>query len=204
MGEDQRQHLELARDVAERVNRLYGGKKAARMGCARTRLLKQPEAFIPPAGARVMSLQDGTAKMSKSAENELSRINLLDPADAIALKVKRAKTDAADALAGGFDDPDRPEAKNLLTIYGAVTGMSKEEVMADVGGLRWGDFKPRLADALVAHLAPIQGRYAEAVADAGALDAVLAAGADAAAAEAALTLDNVKQAMGFPARPARR
>lgn len=123
VGEDQRQHLELARDLAERTNYLFGGKKAKKMGCKYTRLFKVPEAFIPPAGARVMSLQDGASKMSKSAESDLSRINLLDPPEVILNKFKRAKTDAFEGLE--WDNPERPEAKNLLTIYQCVTGMSK-------------------------------------------------------------------------------
>jgi tryptophanyl-tRNA synthetase len=195
VGEDQRQHLELARDLAERTNYLYGGKKAKKMGCRHTRLFKVPDAFIPPAGARVMSLQDGTSKMSKSAESDLTRINLLDSPDEVMNKVKRAKTDAFEGLE--WDNPERPEAKNLLTIYQCVTGLSKEAVAADVAGLRWGEFKPRLGEAVVAHLEPIQRRYAEVMEDPGALDTVLAAGAEAAAAEANATLDNVRQAMGF-------
>ena len=195
VGEDQRQHLELARDLAERTNYLFGGKKAKKMGCKYTRLFKVPDAFIPPAGARVMSLQDGTAKMSKSADSDLSRINLLDPPDVIANKIKRAKTDVFDGLE--LDNPERPEAKNLLTIYQCVTGMSKEAVAAEVESLRWGDFKPRLADAVVDHLSPIQQRYQEVMGDPAMLDAVLAEGAAAAALEANATLNNVRQAMGF-------
>eukprot|EP00887_Chlorella_sp_A99_P005765 scaffold1.g5765.t1 len=231
VGEDQRQHLELARDIAERVNHLFGGKRAKKMGCRATRLFRVPDAFIPPAGARVMSLSDGAAKMSKSAESDASRINLLDPPDLVAKKMQRAKTDAFEGLE--WDNPDRPEARNLLTIYQAsptlsrvegrkgalvapartslphsppagpahirqcVTGLSKEAVLAEVGGLRWGDFKPRLAEAVVEHLRPIQARYAEVSADTAALDAILYAGAEAAAAEAYATLDNVYQAMGF-------
>ncbi|KAL4431278.1 hypothetical protein ABPG75_006534 [Micractinium tetrahymenae] len=195
VGEDQRQHLELARDVAERANYLFGGKKAKKMGCRHTRLLKVPEALIPPAGARVMSLQDGASKMSKSAESDLSRINLLDPPDLIAQKIKRAKTDAFDGLE--WDNPERPEAKNLLTIYQCVSGMTRDEVLAEVSSMRWGDFKPRLTDALIAHLEPIQARYAEVMQDEGALDAILAQGADAANAQANATLDNVRKAMGF-------
>jgi tryptophanyl-tRNA synthetase len=202
VGEDQRQHLELARDLAERTNYLFGGKKAKKMGCAHTRLLKVPDAFIPPAGARIMSLLDGAAKMSKSAEAEGSRINLLDPPDVILAKIKRAKTDAGEGLE--WDNPARPEARNLMTIYQCVTGMSREAVAAEVGALRWGDFKPRLADAVVAHLRPIQARYAEVQADRAALDAVLEAGAVAAEAEANATLANVRRAMGFPERPGRR
>jgi len=199
VGDDQRQHLELSRDLAERANYLFGGKKAKKMGCRHTRLFKVPEAFIPPAGARVMSLQDGTAKMSKSAESDLSRINLLDPPDVIANKIKRARTDAYDGLE--WNNPERPEARNLMTIYQCVTGLSREAVETDIGNLRWGDFKPRLADAVVAHLEPIQKKYGEVMADTAMLDAVLAEGATAAAKEADATLENVRQAMGFPAKP---
>lgn len=198
VGEDQRQHLELARDLAERANYLFGGKKAKKMGCKYTRLFKVPDAFIPPAGARVMSLQDGTSKMSKSAESDLSRINLLDPPEVISNKIKRAKTDAFDGLE--YDNPERPEAKNLLNIYECVTGMSKESVLAEVGSMRWGDFKPVLADAVVAHVEPIQKRYYEVMSDPTMLDEILAEGAAAAEKEANATLNNVRQAMGFPTR----
>ena len=197
VGEDQRQHLELARDLAERSNFLFGGKKAKKMGCRFSRLFKVPEAFIPPSGARVMSLQDGTAKMSKSADSDASRINLLDPPDVIASKIKRAKTDALEGLE--WDNPERPEAKNLLTIYQCVTGLSQEEVLKEVGGMRWGEFKPRLAEATVEHLRPIQQKYEDVMNDVTMLDEVLAAGAEAASAEANATLGNVRQAMGFVA-----
>lgn len=195
VGDDQRQHLELARDLAERANYLFGGKKAKKMGCKYTRLFKVPEAFIPPAGARVMSLQDGASKMSKSAESDLSRINLLDSPDEIVNKIKRAKTDPFEGLE--WDNPDRPEARNLLTIYQCVTGLPKEAVEAEVASLRWGEFKPRLADAVVAHLEPIQQRYTEVMQDTALLDKVLAEGAEAASKEANSTLDNVRQAFGF-------
>ena len=196
VGEDQRQHLELARDLAERTNYLFGGKKAKKMGCKHSRLFKVPEAFIPPAGARVMSLQDGTSKMSKSAESDLSRINLLDSPEDVVNKIKRAKTDAFEGLE--WDNPERPESKNLLTIYQCVTGLKdKEAVVADVGELRWGEFKPKLADAVVEHLRPIQAKYKAVMEDPGELDRVLAEGAGAAAEEANATLNNVRQAMGF-------
>ena len=202
VGEDQRQHLELARDIAERANHLFGGKKAKKLGCRQTRLFKVPEAFIPPAGARVMSLQDGTSKMSKSSESDLSRINLLDPPDLVSKKVQRAKTDAFEGLE--WDNPERPEARNLLTIYQCMTGLSKEAVLAEVGGMRWGDFKPVLAEAVVEHLRPIHARYAEVMADPAMLDRILHEGAEAAAREAYATLDNVRQAMGFSPAPLRR
>lgn len=196
VGEDQKQHLELARDLAERANYLFGGKKAKKMGCKYTRLFKVPDPFIPPAGARVMSLQDGTSKMSKSAESDLSRINLLDSPDVIMNKIKKAKTDAFDGLE--IDNPERPEARNLLSIYQCVTGMSQEAVIQEVGGMRWGDFKPVLTDALIEHLRPIQARYEEVIGDQAYLDAVLADGAESAAVEADATLENVRRAMGFP------
>lgn len=201
VGEDQKQHLELARDLAERANYLFGGKKAKKMGCKYTRLFKVPDPFIPPAGARVMSLQDGTSKMSKSAESDLSRINLLDSPEVIRNKIKKAKTDAFDGLE--IDNPERPEARNLLSIYQCVTGMSQEAVLQDVGGMRWGDFKPVLTDALIEHLRPIQSRYGEVIGDQAYLDAVLADGAESAALEADATLENVRRAMGFP-EPIRR
>lgn len=114
-------------------------------------------------------------------------------------KVQRAKTDVFDGLE--WDNPERPEARNLLTIYQCMTGLSKEAVLAECSAMRWGDFKPRLADAVVEHLRPIQARYAEVMDDPTALDAILHRGAEAAAAEAYTTLDNVRQAMGFSAMP---
>ena len=187
-------------DIAERVNHLYGGKAWKKRGGRGGRVLKVPEPFIPPAGARVMSLQDGTSKMSKSAENDASRINLTDDAATIAAKIKRCKTDAVDGLE--FGNPDRPEANNLLTLYQLATGRSRDEVAAECAAMRWGAFKPLLADALVAHLAPIQARYSEAAADKAYLDGVLARGAEVAAEQANATLAAVRDAMGFvpPAR----
>ena len=195
VGEDQRQHLELARDLAERTNYLFGGKKAKKLGCKYTRLFKVPDAFIPPAGARVMSLQDGTSKMSKSAESDLSRINLLDSPEVIAAKIKKAKTDAFEGLE--WDNPERPEAKNLLNIYQCATGLSQDAVQAEVERYRWGDFKPKLTEALVEHLRPIQNKYEEVMRDPANLDAILALGAEAASKDATSTLNNVRQAMGF-------
>lgn len=195
VGEDQRQHLELTRDIAGRINDIYGGKKWKKMGGRGGRILKVPEPLIPPAGARVMSLVDGTSKMSKSAEAEGSRINLTDTPDVIARKIKRCKTDQFEGLE--FGNPDRPEATNLLTIYQLMTGMTQEEVLAEVSAMRWGDFKPILTDACVAHLSPIQERYNECMADPAYLDSVLRSGADAANEQAERTLFKVKQAMGF-------
>jgi len=201
VGEDQRQHLELTRDLAARMNDRYGGKRWKKLGGRGGRLFTVPDALVPPRGARVMSLQDGRSKMSKSDPNDKSRLNLLDSPDDIVRKVKAAKTDMGENLATGLDDPDRPEAANLLTLYGLATGKSREEVTADTGALRWGEFKPLLAEAVVEHLRPIQARYAELAADEAALDMVLAVGAERADATARRTLRGCYEAMGFVPRP---
>eukprot|EP00850_Spirogloea_muscicola_P014653 SM000106S14001 [mRNA] locus=s106:456189:459456:- [translate_table: standard] len=219
VGEDQRQHLELTRDVATRVNNIFGGRKWKKRGGKGGRVFKViggcvtesshaaterlvyslvPEALIPPAGARVMSLTDGTAKMSKSAPSDLSRINLLDSSAEITNKIKRCKTDAVVGMT--FDDPERPECNNLLSIYQLVSGRTKEEIAAEVRDMSWGNFKPLLADAVVAHLEPVQRRYAEVVADPSYLDSVLASGADRANEIAGETLLNVYDALGFAPR----
>eukprot|EP00850_Spirogloea_muscicola_P007156 SM000035S13136 [mRNA] locus=s35:682333:685395:- [translate_table: standard] len=198
VGEDQRQHLELTRDVATRVNNVYGGRKWKKRGGKGGRVFKVPEALIPPAGARVMSLTDGTAKMSKSAPSDLSRINLLDSPAEITNKIKRCKTDAVVGMT--FDDPERPECNNLLSIYQLVSGRTKEEIAAEVRDMSWGDFKPLLADAVIAHLEPVQRRYAEVVADPSYLDGVLANGAERANQIADETLLNVYDALGFAPR----
>lgn len=208
VGEDQRQHLELTRDIAGRVNNLYGGNKWKKMGPKGERapsgryrggeILRVPDAFIPDAGARVMSLTDGSAKMSKSNPAEGSRINVLDTPDEIAKKIKRCKTDTFEGLE--FDNPERPEAQNLLTMYQLCTGLSKEEVLSECGSMRWGDFKPVLTDAVVNHFEPIQLKYKETMDEPGYLDAVLAKGADRANEVAEATVADVRDAMGFMER----
>ncbi|XP_020106130.1 tryptophan--tRNA ligase, chloroplastic/mitochondrial isoform X1 [Ananas comosus] len=200
VGEDQKQHLELTRELAERVNYLYGGRKWKKMGGKGGALFKVPEALIPPTGARVMSLTDGLSKMSKSAPSDQSRINLLDPKDVIANKIKRCKTDSFPGLE--LDNPGRPECNNLLSIYQLVTGKTKErffvqEVALECQDMNWGTFKTVLTDALIEHLHPIQVRYDEITSDPVYLDNVLSEGARKAADIADTTLRNVYQAMGF-------
>ncbi|KAL2643691.1 hypothetical protein R1flu_011278 [Riccia fluitans] len=201
VGDDQRQHLELTRDVADRVNNLFGGKKWKKRGGPGGRIFKVPEALIPPAGARIMSLTDGTSKMSKSAPSDQSRINLLDTRDEIAKKITRCKTDSFMGME--FDNPERPECTNLLGIYQIVSGKTKEEVAEEVKPMNWGQFKPLLADALIEHLSPIQKRYGEVVADPAYLDRILRDGAERADVIANATLDNVRNAMGFLPRQKR-
>ncbi|OAY54254.1 tryptophan--tRNA ligase, chloroplastic/mitochondrial isoform X1 [Manihot esculenta] len=195
VGEDQKQHLELTREIAERINYLYGGRRWKKLGGRGGAIFKVPEPLIPPAGARVMSLTDGLAKMSKSAPSDQSRINLLDSKDVIANKIKRCKTDSFSGLE--FDNPERPECNNLLSVYQLISGKTKEEVKQECQDMNWGMFKPLLTDALIDHLHPIQVRYGEIISDSAYLDKVLEEGATKAAEIADATLNNAYQAMGF-------
>ncbi|CAN8287864.1 unnamed protein product [Cochlearia groenlandica] len=195
VGEDQKQHLELARELAQRVNHLYGGRKWKKLGGRGGSIFKIPEPLIPQAGARVMSLTDGLSKMSKSAPSDQSRINLLDSKDLIADKIKRCKTDSFVGLE--FGNEERPECNNLLSVYQIVSGKTNEEVMDECKDMSWGSFKPLLADAIIEHLSPIQSRYKEITAETAYLDKVLSEGAERATEIADVTVQNLKQAMGF-------
>eukprot|EP00980_Cylindrotheca_fusiformis_P006905 scaffold1442_cov128-Cylindrotheca_fusiformis.AAC.26 len=201
VGEDQRQHLELTRDIVRRFNDMFckGNKYKKRCkaaGVPSRPVFIEPNPIIMKEGARVMSLTDGTNKMSKSDENDNSRINLLDPPEKIREKIKRCKTDAFPGIE--WDNPDRPEAKNLLNIYSAVQpDRTKEDIIEEVKDLTWGEFKPMLADAIVNHLEPIQTRYYEIRGDSDKLNEILKEGADAANKVAKQTLFNTKVAMGF-------
>lgn len=208
VGEDQRQHLELARDIVRRFHDMYckGNKFKKRCKAAQipSRLpFTEPEAMIlsQSGSARIMSLTDGTNKMSKSDENDLSRINILDPPALIRTKIKKCKTDVCQGIE--WDNPDRPESTNLLNIYYAVLPQNqktKEEIQEEVKDLTWGQFKPLLADAIIHHLEPIQKKYAELRDDPDYLDSVLRDGAIAADVIASRTLDSAKVAMGFSRR----
>ncbi len=187
VGEDQKQHLELTRDIAGRVNDQFGKKKQP--------VLKVPEPMIRKEGARVMSLTDGTKKMSKSDPSELSRIELLDSPDAIRRKIKKCKTDPVKGLT--FDDPERPECNNLLTLYQILGNKTKEEVIVECQDMGWGQFKPLLTETTVEALQPIQDRYYELMNNQDYLNSVLQEGADKARAVANQTLTRVKDALGF-------
>lgn len=202
VGEDQRQHLELARDIVRRWTDLYnkGGpfkKRCKKAGIPSFPTFTEPEAMIVKSGgARIMSLSDGTNKMSKSDANDNSRINVLDPPKVIRDKIKKCKTDAVKGLE--WDNPERPEATNLLSIYQAVQpGRTKEDILEEVKDMSWGEFKPVLADAIIAHLEPIQNRYHEIRNDEEYLMGVLKEGSDAANAVANKTLKAARVAMGF-------
>ena len=187
VGEDQKQHIELARDIALKFNNDFD-----------VELFIAPEPYIGGgAAARVMSLRDGSAKMSKSDPSEQSRIHLTDSDDLIAQKIRKAKTDP-DPLP---DDPTmldgRPEAKNLVGIMAAMTSETPESVLQRFAGQGFGAFKPALTDAAVALLAPLRERLMELRRDKAALDAILAAGAEKAAALAAPTLAEAYRAVGL-------
>jgi tryptophanyl-tRNA synthetase len=189
VGDDQRQHLELANDIAEKFNFDYGVDFFPRI-----------EAIIPAETARIMSLRDGTKKMSKSDPSDQSRINLNDDADTIALKIKRAKTDP-EALPGEVAGlAGRPEAANLVTIYAAITQQAAADVLGEFGGTGFGAFKARLADALIAHITPIKTETERLLADPGYIDRVLQSGGRRAAAIAEPIVDEAERIVGFLAR----
>lgn len=193
VGEDQKQHLELARDIAQqRINARFAPKDA---GGEPIPVLKVPEPLILKEGARVMSLTDGSSKMSKSDPNEGSRINLLDPPELITKKIKRAKTDPTMGLE--FGNPERPEADNLLGLYAILSGKGREAAAAECTAMGWGTFKPLLAEAAVEALRPVQERYAELRADRSTLEAVLQQGRERAEAVACESLQRVRDALGF-------
>ena len=186
VGDDQKQHLELARDIATKFNADYD-----------TDLFVLPEPTIPPAAARIMSLRDGAAKMSKSDPSDMSRINLNDDPDLIAQKVRKAKTDPEPLPADPAELEGRPEAKNLVTIYSALADESVAEVLARFAGQGFGAFKPALAELAVETLQPIGARLAELQRDPAELDRLLAAGAEKARSVAAPTLKAAYAAMGL-------
>ncbi len=187
VGEDQKQHIELARDIAIKFNTDY-----------ETELFVPPEPYIGGgAAARVMSLRDGTAKMSKSDPSDMSRINLTDDDDSIANKVRKAKTDPEPLPADPAGLANRPEARNLVGIYGAVTGETIEAVLDRFAGQGFGAFKPALADALVALIAPLRQRLFDLRAHPDELDRILAKGADKARTLGAPTLAAAYEAVGL-------
>ncbi|NOD35005.1 MULTISPECIES: tryptophan--tRNA ligase [unclassified Ruegeria] len=186
VGEDQKQHLELTRDIAIKFNNDFG-----------VDFFPVTEPVIEGAATRVMSLRDGSKKMSKSDPSDMSRINLTDDADAIAKKIRKAKTDP-DALPSDVDGlGDRPEARNLVNIYAALNDQSVERVLADVGGKQFGDFKPMLADLAVAKLAPISTEMSRLMADQAEIDRILARGAERAREIAAPILQKTYKIVGM-------
>ncbi|SFM20205.1 tryptophan--tRNA ligase [Methylobacterium pseudosasicola] len=198
VGEDQKQHLELTRDIAQKFNTDFSGSIAAH-GHGEA-FFPMTEPLIGGPAARVMSLRDGSKKMSKSDPSDNARINLTDEADTIAQKIRRAKTDSEPLPSEIAGLKERPEADNLVGIYAALAGITRGEVLRDFGGAQFSTFKPALADLAVTNLAPIAGEMRRLTADPGHIDAVLADGAGRAETIAAQTLDAVKDIVGFVRR----
>ena len=186
VGEDQKQHLELTRDLASTFNTRYGVDH-----------FPQPEPVITGPAPRVMSLRDGTKKMSKSDTSDMTRINLTDTPDMIAKKIKKAKTDS-DPLPETLEGLEgRPEALNLITIYAALAGQSKEETIATFAGQQFGPFKTELADLAVEKLGPVTARMNDLMRDPAQIDKILEKGAENARAIAAPVLKETQKIMGF-------
>lgn len=183
VGDDQKQHLELTRDIAIRFNNLYGD------------VFKVPEPMIPPVGARIMGLQEPTKKMSKSDDAATNALYLLDEPDVIVRKIKRAVTDLGNEVR--FDIAEKPGVSNLLSILSATTGESVQNLAEQYNGQGYGKFKQAVADAVLATLEPMQARYREVRDDTTGLQRVLRAGAEAASARADATLKRVHDVLGF-------
>jgi tryptophanyl-tRNA synthetase len=186
VGEDQKQHLELTRDLAIKFNTDFGRE-----------VFTLPDPIIPKETARIMSLRDGTAKMSKSDPSDMSRINLTDDSDMIAQKVRKAKTDPEPLPSDAAGLAGRAEALNLVGIYATLAGTSPDTVCAQFAGQGFGAFKPALADLLIEHLRPIRDRYVALKGDDAALDGILLKGAGKANAAAEPTLRATYDAMGL-------
>ncbi|WP_170467068.1 tryptophan--tRNA ligase [Ruegeria arenilitoris] len=186
VGEDQKQHLELTRDIAIKFNHDYG-----------VDFFPVTEPVIGGPAPRVMNLRDGSRKMSSSDPSDMTRINMTDDADAIAKKIRKAKTDP-DALPSEVDGlSERPEARNLVNIYAALSDQTAEQVLAEVGGKQFGEFKPMLADLAVAKLSPISTEMARLMGEEAEIDRILAQGAEKARAIAAPILQQTYEIVGM-------
>ncbi|MCB1507317.1 MAG: tryptophan--tRNA ligase, partial [Hyphomicrobiaceae bacterium] len=192
VGEDQKQHLELARDIAQKFNNDFGVPD----------FFPLPEPLILGAATRVMSLRDGTKKMSKSDPSDMSRINLTDETDLIASKIRKAKTDPEPLPETPEGLEGRPEAANLVGIYAALADTSREAVLAEFGGQGFGAFKPALAEVATTKLAPITGEMRRLMADPAEIDRTLTRGAERARAITEPIMDEIYTTIGF-VRPQR-
>lgn len=184
VGIDQKQHLELSRDIAARFNNAYG------------ETFKVPEPYISKVGAKIMSLQDPTRKMSKSDEDQNASISIVDDADTIVRKFKRAVTDS-DAKVR-FDEKEKPGVSNLMTIYSVITGLTLEQVEAEFEGKGYGDFKMKVAEAVVEELRPIQEKFKTLSQDKAYIDTIIKKNAETASYLATKTLRKAQKKVGFP------
>lgn len=196
VGDDQKQHLELARDIAQKFNNDFREEIIA-LGHADGEFFPQPEPVITGPATRVMSLRDGTRKMSKSDPSDLSRINLTDDSDTIARKVQKAKTDPEPLPSEPDGLKGRPEAENLVGIYAALVGKTAADVLSDMGGAQFSTFKKQLAEAAVTRLAPIATESAHMMKDPAEIDRILAAGSRRARELAEPVMSTVKDIVGF-------
>ena len=188
VGEDQKQHLELSRDIADRFNREYDSPG----------FFPLPEPLIEGPGARIMSLKDGTKKMSKSDPADTSRINLIDDTDTIAKKIKKSKTDTLGDMPSDLEGLEgRPEVENLVGIYSALSGYSVEAVLSEFGGHGFGKFKPALAELACEKLAPVTAEMRRLLEDPAEIDKQLSEGADAAHEISAPIIRDVRNVIGF-------
>lgn len=185
VGEDQKQHLELTRDIATRINNLYGD------------VFKLPEPYIPKTGARIMSLQEPEKKMSKSDSNPNNVVGLLEEPKKVAKKIKRAVTDSDEQARIYYDVENKPGVSNLLGLLSCSTGKTFEQLEAEYEGKMYGHLKTDVADAVIELITPVQEKFVELRADRAELDRVMALGAEKARAKAAVTLSKVYDAVGF-------
>lgn len=189
VGEDQKQHLELTRDIATRFNNIHG------------EVFVIPDPYIPEFGARVMSLQEPTKKMSKSDDNPNNFVGLLEDPKAVSKKIKRAMTDSDEQARIYFDVQEKPGVSNLLSLLSCATNQSVESLVPAYVDKMYGHLKTDVADAVVCLLEPIQQRYKELRDDRAELDRIMRIGAEKASAKAELTLEKVYEAVGFVPRP---
>jgi len=196
VGEDQKQHLELSRDIAQKFNNDFGDS-IRKLGANDGLFFPLPEPLITGPATRVMSLRDGTKKMSKSDASDYSRINLTDDADTIAQKVRKAKTDPEPLPTEEKGLDSRPEADNLVGIYAALAGKSKSDVLRDFGGGQFSSFKNALVELCVSKLSPIASEMRRLTADPGHIDAILVEGSDRARAIAEETMKLTRDIVGF-------
>jgi tryptophanyl-tRNA synthetase len=196
VGEDQKQHLELARDIAQKFNSDFGAS-IREAGFQDGTFFPLPEPVIMGPATRVMSLRDGTKKMSKSEPSDMSRINMTDDADTIAKKIQRAKTDPHPLPTAEIELEARPEADNLVGIYAALAEKSKSAVLVEFGGGQFSTFKKSLSELAVSRIGPVNAEMSRLLADPAEIDRILAEGARKAQAIAAPIVARVKDIVGF-------
>ena len=195
VGEDQKQHLELCRDIAGAFNRAYPKPGQSEDG-SEGGVFPLPEPLILGEATRVMSLRDGSKKMSKSDPSDMSRIHLLDDNDTIAQKIKKAKSDMHEGMT--YDVENRPEASNLITLYAAMQGKKRADILDEVAGHNFSEMKGKLTDAMIAHLEPIRAKMQVLMEDTASLDGILEDGTWRAQAIAKPVMDEVYEVIGFP------